>query len=319
MRVEEIGGTPHMIGLGYKFHKDWLYYDYQDLIVNKYPLGDTPVSLIDALKKQAKTIHEEIENPIVFMSGGIDSQAVALAFKGLKNVRYVFICPTFEGRKCETEYFFATQFAQKHDIPLEIVEEEYDRDSLKAFLEEKNFWNTGTGAGTIFQLPVIERERKNGYPITADGHFVYERRGERCYGTFKKPGLVLSQGIKLENQILFDFYAPYMFMYYEQAHIENPELQYHKKIEAKNLIYNELGFPFRPKLSGWEFLIDMEHLPVVDWSNDHSYLTRSGMRGPEVIAKLLDIPKEVVQNKLSIQFSSDSSRYITLYEFPKSF
>ncbi len=315
-----------------KFYNDWISYDYKDLVVDQYPPENTPpdMSMHFYLYKQAKAIAAEVENPIVFVSGGIDSQAVAKAFKNIPGTRFIFICPIFREENgtehiCKEELFYAKSFAKQNGIELEIVQEIYTQDSLRDFLEERNFWNTGTGAGTIFQLPVIERERKNGYPITADGHFIFTREGSKCSGIFKKPGLVLSEGIKLENQILFDFYAPYMFFFYEMKHRATPELQYKKRIEAKNLIYTDLGFPLRPKLSGWEFLlgplgISLKGLSTIDWSNDHSRAVRQHLpRGPEVIGKLLHISKDVIKNKLKIQRENDQSRYIQLYEFEKTF
>ena len=62
-------------------------------------------------------------------------------------------------------------------------------------------------------------------------------------------------------------------------------------MEAKNLIYTQLGFPFRPKLSGWEFLDDAgdySNLSTIDWSNDHSKHARL-TRGIDIIVDKLDL------------------------------
>lgn len=316
-----------------KFYKDWMSYDYENLTINEYPPRNAiRCNLGQAIGNQAGLIATHVENPIIFVSGGIDSQAVAWGFSAFRNIdiKYVYICPVFidkHGDKhiCKEELFFAQTFARRYRINLEIVETVYDRNSLERFLIDRNFWETPTGAGTIFQLPVIEREREIGYPVTADGHFVFKREGNMCSGVFKKPGLGLSDGIKLENQILFDFYAPYMFKFYQDRHERCEELQYHRKIEAKNLIYTDMGYTFRPKLSGWEFLlgplgISIKDLTTVDWANDHSWAVRQHLpRGPEVIGKILDLPREVINKKLKLQFSSDQDRYVKLYEFEKTF
>ena len=62
------------------FYNDWITYDYVDLIINEYPNKNfNPTTFKDALIRQAKTIASEVE-PVVFISGGIDSQAMALGF-----------------------------------------------------------------------------------------------------------------------------------------------------------------------------------------------------------------------------------------------
>ena len=70
---------------------------------------------------------------------------------------------------------------------------------------------------------------------------LFLREKNTCRGVFKKPGLTLSQGIRVEKQILFDLYYNYMFQYYEYMHRTTPEIQYLTKMESKNLIYTQLG------------------------------------------------------------------------------
>ena len=128
--------------------------------------------------------------------------------------------------------------------------------------------------------------------------------------------MTLSQGIRVEKQILFDLYYNYMFQYYEYMHRTTPEIQYLTKMESKNLIYTQLGLPFRPKLSGWEFLDEEGNypsLPVIDWSNDHSWMARL-TRGVNVMVDKLGVPEKYIEHKLNNQ-RSDSSRFVTLYEF----
>ena len=298
------------------FHNDWITYDYKDLTINEYPNKDfIPTTFQDALIRQAKAIYNDVE-PTVFLSGGIDSQAIALGFiLANLDVEYVYIRPSYCGHYNELDYFFVTQFCNKHNIDLKIIDLEFNQDSLRDFLLEHNYFDTGTGSGTIFLLEGIKRH-KGGTPITADGHFVFERDGDICRGVFKKPGLTLSQGIRVEEQILFDLYYNYIFQYYEHMHRTTPEIQYLTKIESKNLIYTQLGLPFRPKLSGWEFLDEEGNYPnlsVIDWSNDHSWMARL-TRGVNVMVDKLGVPEKFIEHKLNNQ-RSDSSRFVTLYEF----
>ena len=63
------------------YHKDWITYDYQTLEINEYPNKNFyPTTFKYALRKQAEVIAEDVK-PAVFVSGGIDSQAIAYAFK----------------------------------------------------------------------------------------------------------------------------------------------------------------------------------------------------------------------------------------------
>ena len=298
------------------FHNDWITYDYEDLTINEYPNKDfIPTTFQDALIRQAKAIYNDVE-PTVFLSGGIDSQAIALGFiLANLNVEYVYIRPSYCGHYNELDYFFVTQFCNKHNIDLKIIDLEFNQDSLRDFLLEHSYFDTGTGSGTIFLLEGIKRH-KGGTPITADGHFVFERDGDICRGVFKKPGLTLSQGIRVEEQILFDLYYNYIFQYYEHMHRTTPEIQYLTKMESKNLIYTQLGLPFRPKLSGWEFLDEEGNYPnlsIIDWSNDHSWMARL-TRGVNVMVDKLGVPEKFIEHKLNNQ-RSDSSRFVTLYEF----
>ena len=298
------------------FYNDWITYDYVDLIINEYPNKNfNPTTFKDALIRQAKTIASEVE-PVVFISGGIDSQAMALGFILADiDVKYVHIRPMYNGYYNEIEYFFVTQFCKKHNINLNIIDLEYDKKSLRDFLLETDYFNTGVGSGTIFLLEGIRRHN-NGTPITADGHFVFEREGNKCRGVFKKPGLTLSYGIKVEEQILFDLYYNYIFQYYEHMHRTIPELQYFPKMETKNLIYTQLGLPFRPKLSGWEFLDEENNylnLSIIDWSNDHSKIARL-TKGVYIMAEKLGVSEKYIECKLNNQ-KDDSSRFVTLYEF----
>ena len=78
------------------FHNDWITYDYKNLTINEYPNKDfIPTTFQDALIRQAKAIYSDVK-PTVFLSGGIDSQAIALGFILAElEVEYVYIRLSF--------------------------------------------------------------------------------------------------------------------------------------------------------------------------------------------------------------------------------
>lgn len=305
------------------FHNNWITYDYNNLTVNEYPNKNfRPTTFKNALKEQALVIAQDVK-PAVFVSGGIDSQAIAFGFKSLNiDAEYIYIRSSYNGHYDKLEYFFVNEFCKRNHIDLQIIDLEFDKNSLRNFLLESEYFETGVGSGTVFLLEGIRRYKGDGFPVTADGHFIFQREGNLCKGVFKKPGLTLSHGIRVENQILFDLYYNFMFQYYEHMHRTTPEIQYLKKMEAKNLIYTHMfaGFPFRPKMSGWEFL-DREHdystLSSIDWSNDHGKKARF-TRGIEVIVDILDLPEEYIEKKLQYQWGDDD-RFITLYDFESKY
>ena len=104
---------------------------------------------------------------------------------------------------------------------------------------------------------------------------------------------------------MFDFYYNYMFQYYENMHRTTPEIQCLTKMEAKNLIYTQLGLPFRPKLSGWEFLDESDYssLSVIDWSNDHSQKARL-TRGINVMVEKLGLSKKLSEKYIQLKLNN---------------
>ena len=96
------------------FHNDWITYDYKNLVINEYPNKYfTPSTFQDALIRQAKVIYKDV--PTVFLSGGIDSQAIALGFiMANLDVEYVYIRPSYHGHYNKLDYLFVTQFCSKH-------------------------------------------------------------------------------------------------------------------------------------------------------------------------------------------------------------
>lgn len=297
----------------------WFDYDYENFVIHDRVGIDTVQSLDNSLAKQALKIMGS-HHPLVFVSGGIDSQVMALAFARTKEpATYVYIRPRLDLWYNEVEYAYAQAFAHEHGIELEVVDLFFeDSEHLGEFLLENDYFNSPVGTGTVFLLEGIRRarERFDGTPVTADGHFVFTRKDATCMGSFKKPGLTLSEGIRLEDQILFDFYSSDMFAYYEWTHRNTLQYQIPTRMEAKNIFYNELGIQLRPKMSGWEFL-DSQHdystLSTIDFANDHSKSARHTM-GIEAICDTMGIDLSMVETKKRLQ-KDDSDRFITLYRF----
>lgn len=296
----------------------WYFYDYENFVIKKrIPYTDVK-DISSSLKSQALEICLD-HKPLVFLSGGIDSQVMALAFLMIdSNATYIYIRPSLNKKYNETEYFYVKNFAKKYKIDLKIIELDFSIDSLKDFLIETNYFNSPVGTGTVFLLEGIERTKKiyEGTPITADGHFVFMRNGKVCSGSFKKPGLLLSEGIKVENQILFDFYSSHMFAFYEFIHRNTPEYQWPSKMEAKNIFYNNLGLPLRPKMSSWEFIDqynDYSTLSTIDWSNDHSEKARHVL-GISALCDTLKLDTNLIIKKKRLQ-KDDTNRFVKLYEF----
>lgn len=297
----------------------WFDYDYKDFVIHERAEVDGVVSLDVSLAIQALKILGK-HHPLVFVSGGIDSQVMALAFARTKEpATYIYIRPWIDNHYNEVEYVYASAFAHEHEIKLDVVDLRFDdAKHLGEFLLEQNYFNSPVGSGTVFLLEGIRqaKERWDGTPVTADGHFVFTRTGAMCRGSFKKPGLSLSEGIRLEDQILFDFYSSDMFAYYEWTHRNTLQYQIPTRMEAKNIFYNELGIQLRPKMSGWEFL-DSQHdyskLSTIDFANDHSKSARH-MMGIEAICDTMGVDLSMVNKKKQLQ-KDDSDRFITLYEF----
>jgi hypothetical protein len=285
------------------YYNDWCTFNDGEVTINDYDSYETPISFKEALKSQAKLIDETNSNYVVFMSGGIDSQTKALGFilAGI-DVKLVIIRNTFEGKSNDIEVFYAQQFCDKYNVPLTIYDMEYTRDSIQDLLLEKNYVNSSMGAGIIFQFDAIKHYVKEtgSKIVTGHGHFSFVRKGKTCSGYFRKPDCGTLVTIDTDNVIVFDMYAPYVFKYYEHVHRTTPEIQLLPDFEAKNLSYTEIGMPFRPKLSGYEFLCPKDHLTLstIDFSNDHSKAARLS-NGAETILNAVGITnnKDIISNK----------------------
>jgi len=93
------------------FHNDWITYDYNNLTVNEYPNKNFhPTTFKTALKEQSLVIAQDVK-PAVFVSGGIDSQAIAFGFKSLNiDADYIYIRSSYNGHYDKLEYFFVNEF-----------------------------------------------------------------------------------------------------------------------------------------------------------------------------------------------------------------
>ena len=310
-----------------------------DMWVNHYPYEDyNPTTYQDALVRQCKAIAEDVK-PAIFVSGGVDSHAAALGFKWADvDADFVHIKNSFNGHICEVEWEYAKSFAKRYDIDLKVINMEYDKDSLRDFMIESEYFEDAKNSGSVFTSAgeLKYMEKYDGHPIGTDCHFKFENEGNIHRGIIKKPSMVggtcnhiaAHTGYEYDNWgapvILMPYYAPYLFQYFEMKHRTSPELRILNKIESKVLIYSELGLPLRPKLSSYEFL-DLENdyrsLSTIDFSDDHSKNARFE-QGPSVIMKALgfkgDEVKELIELKYKHPKEGDLTaklRRFVIYEF----
>ena len=310
-----------------------------DMWINHYPYEDyNPTTYQDALVRQCKAIAEDVK-PAIFVSGGVDSHAAALGFKWADvDADFVHIRNSFNGHICEVEWEYAKSFAKRYDIDLKVIDMEYDKDSLRDFMIESEYFEDAKSSGSVFTSAgeLKYMEKYDGHPIGTDCHFKFENEGNIHRGVIKKPSMVSGTcnhiaahtGYEYNNWgapvILMGYYAPYLFQYFEMKHRTSPELRILNKIESKVLIYSELGLPLRPKLSNYEFL-DLENdyrsLSTIDFADDHSKNARFE-RGPSVIVKALgfegDEAKELIELKYKHPKEGDLTaklRRFVIYEF----
>lgn len=305
------------------FYNDWLIYKNNKIIISKdYKNYKSQLTLIDSLKKQAQNIYDSINNKLVFfLSGGIDSQTKLLGFiKSNIPIEVVFIRTFYNGRYNIFEEFYVKCFCKKYKINYHTFDVYYNLETIQELLLTKNYFNSSIGSGVIFQLDGIEKyiKKYGGIPVTSHGHFIFKRYDNTCSGLFWKPDIGLLEGIDINNHIIFDIYDMELFKFYENFHKSNLEIQFLKKIEAKNLFYMLLDIPFRPKLSGWEFLDknhDYSKLSSIDFSNDHSKNARL-YTGIEAILDTLNIFSEKRNHLMSSKPKyNENDCFIKLYNF----
>jgi hypothetical protein len=301
------------------YYNDWCTYDNNVLSVNDYDQYELDsVNFNDVLQMQANKINCAHNNYVVFISGGIDSQTKALGFILARiDVDFVILKHTYNSKSNDLEIFYAQQFCNKHNVKLTIYEIKYTRVDLEELILEQEFLTTPVGSGALFQFDGMRKyiSETGKKIVTSHGHFSMRRVNQICSGYFWKPNTGILHGLDMDNIIVFDMYAPYIYKYYEHMHRTTPEIQILPEYEAKNLSYTVLNLPFRPKLSGYEFLCGKDYttLSTVDWADDHSKKARLA-NGVETILNASGISdiSQIVINKPKYSPVND---YVKLYEF----
>jgi hypothetical protein len=302
------------------FYNNWCKYINNNVIVQHYPKEFKHYTYKDALIQQAVDIYDSTKIKTIFISGGIDSQTKALGYilAGI-DCKIVFIKNTFNFSSNNIELFYAKEFCKKYKKELNVFEVSYNKESLEEMLFEQNFFTSSVGTGNIFQYDAMKKYM-NMYDekiVVGIGYFFMNRIDNICFGNFLKPNFGLMRGIDLNRILLFDTYSPHIFKYYEYVHRNTPEIQFLKKYAGKNLSYVELGMPFRPKLSSWEFLDtdnDYFKLSSIDWSDDHSAMARL-TTGLEVISKIMKYDKKTMSKIYESRKFNQEECYLKLYEF----
>jgi len=305
------------------YYKDWCTYKDDVVTINTYDDYECNDSYIEALMAQAKAIDDTKKNLAMFISGGIDSQTKALGFiKAGIPIEFVTIKQTYEGKSNDLELFYTIQFCKKYNVDLTIYEVGFTKESLRQMVLEQDYLHSPIGSGFMFQADAIRKftEETGKQVVTGHGGFMMSREANICSGHFWKPDKGLIETLDMDNTIIFDMYAPYVFKYYEMIHRREVEVQILKNYEGKNLAYTELGMPFRPKLHTWEFLSneDYSKLNTINFSNPHCQSNRlPGVKGKKVILNTLGITDEAEVKRFSDnkpKLSSDVCE-VKLYSF----
>lgn len=245
-----------------RYYSDWLEFKGNEMVVNDYKCNfdfiDLP-NLAYALEKQVTCIYEYFqgEKLTLLVSGGIDSQMMAYAFvKARIPCDFVHFDISFEGRKNEAELLFVKQFSLEFG-EVEIVPFDFSYQDVKLFAYEKDWLNTGCGAGHLLQLMAYEilEQKRTGYFVSSPGIFWTTPEGG-FLSNFKTTNMT---GFDFERNIPFMYFSPHLIHYYEKVHRTNQVYRYYKRFEPKHLAFTELGMFLRPKLSGWECMHDADY------------------------------------------------------------
>lgn len=274
---------------------DWLaLYDIDDLpVVNNYSLNDDgSKSLSNALTTQARIIYEDFKDRdiVISMSGGIDSQQAAYGFANANlPVKYVYFKTSFNSRP-EKEQFYVEEFARKYNIPVNIIERNYTSEDVKDLVKKGNYFKDKIATAPLILFNSLYQEyisqNPNSIFVTSTMMFTFSRDKNLCSGgiltdrgTFNE---VSKRTSNLKLKIIpFNFYSSHLWEYYEYVHRQELVLQFHKRFQAKNLAYTELGFPLREKLGAFDWFTDSFHEPEtktrIDFANDRSMLSSNKM------------------------------------------
>lgn len=299
----------------------WLDFSTDNVLIdyNIYNLCEQNTDLTSSLILQAKSIYNDFKNPVVFVSGGIDSQTMAYGFiKANIPVRFVNFKFLFNDMFCFSEQFYVKQFFEKNNTSYETIEVIHNKQSILSLFEKYDHFNTSRGFGILQILDsylTFMKNNKNSTIITGSGIFAFERKNNICYGNIPHYNKGVTTSLLDNNIISFYNYAPYIYKYYEYVHKKNIWLQYPVNFEPKNLAYTELGFEFRPKLAGWEHFSnkDYSELTTIDYgigpdpvldSNDSSH--KSTMRSVGFS-----------ENEITIIMKKrpNTNKYFNLYKF----
>ena len=298
------------------FFSNWLDTSGETTKIIKYPssqkIKDT---LEETFKTQAEIIYSNFKNLTVFVSGGIDSQVAALAFKKANiPVEYVYLDMKFEGTPNITERFFAIEFAKKYDIPLKILDINYTKKQMLDTLHAENFFNLPFGYGSFLQSFFMKKYKNehNKIPITGNIELCYIREGRKCKAIFTDPNTGETTNFIKNGNISFYVFDPLIFQHYEHIHRNNEIYQYHLKFEPKNFAYNMLGFNFRKKIFSKE-----QHAKT---KNDNNF-TKINFGSDQMygfvseVDILYDINCPDVRKKNEHKIMIRNKRSMVLYEF----
>ena len=166
-------------------------------------------------------------------------------------------------------------------------------EALRDFIKDKNF------KGSI---------------ITGHSTFSMSRSGKICFGDFFRPDAGLLYGVDPTVVVPFDLIDCHVFRYYQYVHQKTKEIQILQLYEPKNLAYTELGFEFRHKFSGWEFLDTVNDYSAASKINfAKSYRGRIQKTPSRLVLDAMGIDSKIKRTGLK---SVDSS--VRLYEFETS-
>ena len=296
------------------FYDDWLQYDKQ-LIIKKYEYQKTNDNYEQILIKQAKLIYEHHKNLTVFVSGGINSQSAALAFhKANLPVKYVFFNLMYNNKKNQLEYLYFKDFIKKYNIDVEIIDKNYDKDSVFELLLEYDFFHNNINIGQLFHLDCLNNYNRDTVPVLCYGDFYYKNHLEKSYGIFADISKDENSILFTKKNISFFYYSPLIFNFFQNKHIHDKELQYSSSYQPKNFAHTFLNFPLRTKQSSFEHLYntdDLLKLNMLDFGeNIHALMTNE------------EIHKILLKRLLNLYSFTDNfakkprkNSFINLYEF----
>ena len=304
----------------------WYSYDKDNLVVDQdiYDSCDIPQNCKESLKRQAESLDSKIDNYIIFLSGGIDSQTKAYGFvlAGIKPrcvfLKLIYRLPDGSIRWNKEEFFYASLFTKEHNLKLEVFEAEFDEDRIQDVVLQSNYFNNTAGTGIMFFSEAlrdfIKDKNFKGSIITGHSTFSMSRSGKICFGDFFRPDAGLLYGVDPTVVVPFDLIDCHVFRYYQYVHQKTKEIQILQLYEPKNLAYTELGFDFRHKFSGWEFLDTVNDYSAASKINfAKSYRGRIQKTPSRLVLDAMGIDSKIKRTGLK---SVDSS--VRLYEFETS-